>query len=277
MSTQYVLEIERSARVITPSGHLLGGRHKVHDSRSKMYAVAPTANVASITHRRYVPVFDQGRLGACTGYASVGALGTGTLWESLSPTQQAWVNPTSAIATYSAATHLDNFPGTYLPTDTGSDGLSVAKALLADKMINGYRHCFTLDALNSALQVAPVITGVPWYEGMENPDANGRVTVSGNILGGHEFVIEGTDVDKQEFLCRNSWGTWGLQDENGIWGRFTISWDDFATLMGQGGDVTALVAVTAPAPTPTPPPPPTPSADDELAAAVKKWLSAKGL
>ena len=61
----------------------------------------------------------------------------------------------------------------------------------------------------------PFVSGIILYESFENPD----VAKSGNVplpkknervLGGHAILVVGYDAGKQQFICRNSWGTtWG--------------------------------------------------------------------
>ena len=93
------------------------------------------------------------------------------------------------------------------------------------------------------LTTGPVITGTNWYSGMMLPDATGRVKISGEKVGGHEWTINGADTDKQLFYCVNSWGTgWGQG------GHFAISFDDHARLLAEYGDacVTAEVGAEPP-------------------------------
>ena len=156
---------------------------------------------------------------------------------------------------YEAATRLDSIRGAYPPDDTGSTGLAVAKAAKNAGLISGYKHATSITAALSALQTGPVITGVNWYEGFDEPDASGRVSIAGSVRGGHEFVVDGYDADAGLVYAHNSWGTsWGLA------GRFCFSVDDWTRLLSEDGDVTQFVPVTQPAPTPTPTPtPPAPS------------------
>jgi hypothetical protein len=152
-----------------------------------------------------------------------------------------------AVAVYGEATALDSYPGTYPPDDTGSDGLSVAKALKARGLISGYLHATSLTAMQAALQDTPVIVGTEWRSGMDNPDATGLVHATGSVRGGHEYEVIGLDVDRNLFHCVNSWGTgWGVQ------GHFFISFSDMADLLAHDGDCTQLLPLTAPIPKPQP-------------------------
>lgn len=231
------------------------GRHVNHDPRSLAFQVPRRAGaVQSVQHARAIPVLDQGSLGSCTGNAAEGALGTAPIYATIPgtvavrPTGDATVDEQQAVALYSAATSLDDFDGQYPPTDTGSDGLSVAKACQRAGLISGYRHATSLDAALAALAVRPVITGVNWYEGMDEPDRDGLVHVSGQVRGGHEFVLDEIVADEQLIGFTNSWSTdWGVD------GRAYISFDDFERLLHEQGDVTDFVPLTEPAPTPIDP------------------------
>jgi Papain family cysteine protease len=241
------------------------GRHVNHDDRSRAYAVKAGV-VRSAVHKRRVPIFDQGNLGSCTGNALVGSLGTDPITSKLA---DASINESLAVTIYSEATHLDPFKGEYPPTDTGSDGLSVAKAAKARGLIAGYQHAFDLGAALSALSDAPVITGINWYDSFDRPDSTGLVSIpsGARVRGGHEVEVLGVDADNKTITMANSWGTgWGKG------GYFRMTWDTWDRLLSEQGDVTVLTPVLAP-----PPPPPVPATPDDLfAVQVKAWLGSPG-
>ncbi|WP_377271936.1 hypothetical protein [Peterkaempfera sp. SMS 1(5)a] len=262
------------------------GRHVEHDPRSRVYALSEDllpGTYTSAVHTVRIPVLDQGSLGSCTGNAAEALAGCDPLYGAIPasvaarPTGDAAADERQAVALYSAATKLDSVRGQYPPTDTGSTGLAVAKAAQAAGLISGYQHAFSLDSALKALTASPLIVGVNWYEGFDSPDAQGRVSISGSVRGGHEFLLYGLDADGRRVLARNSWGEgWGAS------GCFSFSFDDFGRLLSEQGDVTLFVPVTAPAPqpTPTPVPTPTPSPDDvdkALATAARAWLAKEGL
>lgn len=209
------------------------GRHVEHDPRSLEFPfTAPAVPLRTVSHRRYGNPFDQGDLGSCTGNACAGCLNTAPLHKTGEPL----FAEKDAIALYELATKLDSFPGAYPPDDTGSSGLAVAKAAKQRGLITAYRHAFGIDQALQALMAGPVITGVNWYEGFDNPSATGRVEISGQIRGGHEFEVVGYHSPSKTVGCVNSWGLgYGLK------GRFRMSVDTWARLLSEQGDVTVLV------------------------------------
>lgn len=243
------------------------GRNVNHDSRSRLYPF----NTAGLTltntrHIRQIPVLDQGHIGSCTGNAGIGCLGTGVFYGSHGT--HYGLNEAGAVALYSDATRADPYEGDYPPTDTGSDGLTIAKVLTAAGEIAGYQHTFSLEDALKALTVTPFITGVYWYSDMFSPAPDGRVRPSGAIAGGHEFVADELDATNQRIWFTNSWSSeWGVN------GRFYMSWDDYGLLLAQQGDVTIFVPITVEPPQPIPVP--RDPADVTLAAAVRDWSRAR--
>lgn len=205
------------------------GRIVNHDPRSLDYP-AKTAALKTVSHKRRCPPFDQGNIGSCTGNAMAGMLMTDPYYH---PGRH--LTEVSALKFYSYATAHDSTPGTYPPDDTGSSGLAVAKAAKAYGYCRSYAHAFGLQHALGALVAAPVIVGVNWYEGFDNPDSRGHVTISGSVRGGHEFELVGLDTAAQTVRACNSWGT-----SYGDGGFFSFSWVDFDRLLSESGDVTTI-------------------------------------
>lgn len=243
------------------------GRHVNHDPRSLAYLVKPRASLvaaAPVLWQHRIGVLTQ-NIGSCTGNATVGVLGTDPYYDTLAKLIAAGLtlDEALAVAIYSDATKIDPFPGTYLPTDTGSDGLSVAKVAKARGLISGYLHCTSIDAVRTALRTGPVPTGINWYEGFDHPDSSGNVKVSGSVRGGHEPCIVGDDA-QNTFRLLNSWGPgWGDH------GYCNVSYSDYDRLLHEQGDATSFVPITQPPPTPPPAPGyPADAADRTFAAAA---------
>lgn len=268
----YVRRIPERAAAHPSAGRL--GRHVRHDPRSLayLYPAHKVGDLVSVRHTRHIPVLDQGDLGSCTGNAAEGAIGTGALLDAIPLANQdrpSTVNPVldeqQAIQLYSAATALDDYDGEYPPEDTGSDGLSVAKAAQRAGLISGYTHCTSLDAALKALSQQPVIAGINWYSSFDAPDADGVIAISksATVRGGHEICLDELDVERKRVGFTNSWGTsWGAA------GRAYVSWDDFGRLLDEKGDVTVFTPVSEPAPQPAPSDPLA-----ELAAMFRQWIA----
>jgi hypothetical protein len=47
---------------------------------------------------------------------------------------------------------------------------------------------------------------------MYDTSAEGQMTVSGQVVGGHEYLLDELDVERQRVWMRNSWGD-GLRDQ----------------------------------------------------------------
>lgn len=276
--------------------HPLLGRHINHDSRSRLYPVRPTAvELAAVRHAAYIGILDQGQLGSCTGNAGVGAIYRAPFYGNTGTGPILYRgDEDGAVALYSAATKLDGDPDNYPPTDTGSDGLSVAKALKAVGIISGYLHAFTVESALLQLMSTPLITGITWYNSMFNGPAQGPLTVdpSSGVAGGHELCVDEyvpeTTTDHALVGGPNSWGaSWGDS------GRWYLTVEDWTSLLADGGDVTAFVPADQPAPTPAPGPTDVDSAywtqiehwavephlgDNKRAAlAARAWAKTKGL
>jgi hypothetical protein len=257
-----------------------------HDPRSLqyLYPAEKVDGLTSVRHERGIPVLDQGDLGSCTGNAAEGACGTAPLFAAIPgtvpsrPTGSAVADEDQAVALYSAATKLDSYDGSYPPVDSGSDGLSVAKAAKAAGLISGYRHATSLDAALKALSQQPVIAGINWYDSFDDPDGNGLIKIAkrAQVRGGHEICLDELDVEGQRVGFTNSWGTsWGVD------GRAYMSWADFKRLLSEDGDVTVFTPLSEPAPTPTPPAQADPLAElvallKQAVTAVESWFSKHG-
>lgn len=242
-------------------------RHVQHDDRSLAFAapVIPRSALQPQHWPRRCAVLDQGSIGSCTGQAAAGWLGT----DNAARPGRADVTEATALDLYHWATVLDDFDGTYPPTDTGSSGLGAAKALQHEGDCTGYTHAFVLAALNTALQTGPVLAGTVWHESMFDPGSDGRIPVDTRsaVAGGHEYLIDGYEPRSgpdDRYWITNSWGTgWAQQ------GRAWFTGADLAALLADDGDVTVpAAAVVTPQPV---------DADHAFAAALRQygWVTAR--
>ena len=207
------------------------GRHVEHDPQSRAYS-AGTAAIKTVRHQRHGKAFNQGALGSCTGNAMAGVLMTEPLW-----VRGRTLTEADAVALYKAATTLDDIPGKYPPSDTGSSGLAVMKAAVRAKYITGYAHTFSLEQLLGSLVLSPGILGINWYDSFDatRPDGECMLSPSAKARGGHEVQLFGIDAEKKRVWCYNSWGpSWGGCRN----GTFYFSWKTLARLLGEQGDAT---------------------------------------
>lgn len=214
------------------------GRHIEHDPRSKDHPfgiVLGFSSLKDVEHHRTGKLFNQGELSSCTGNATAGAVNSSPLH-----VVKKTLHEPDAVKIYERATQLDSFPGEYPPDDSGSSGLAAAKAAQEMGLITSYKHAFSLSEALSALQLAPVITGVQWYEGFDHPDASGLVKIAGQPRGGHEFVIrqfiKGTTLMNSILWADNSWGP-----AYGKVGRFCFTVKTWGALLADSGDATILL------------------------------------
>lgn len=243
------------------------GRHVRHDPRSLQFQVAgqDPSTLQSIRHSSYIPTLDQLKLGSCTGNAATKALSSGICWtppvQSVLSVTDALADERFAVGVYAEATTLDPYNGSYPPDDTGSDGLSVAKVLKSRGLISGYLHATSLEATLTALAKQAEIVGTEWRGDMFNPDSSGRLHITGDVAGGHEYTLDELDVENRRVWIHNSWGTgWGLN------GRAWLSWDDLGTLLAADGDCTIFV------PSVDAPPVPEPTPAEALVEATNDWV-----
>ena len=210
------------------------GRLVEHDERSRQFPARAVTKIKPVIWRRHGQVLDQGSLGSCTGNAAAHAMNCEPYRARMRQLGKPLLRQPDAISIYQDATIIDQFPGTYPPEDTGSSGLAVAKVLRNRGLIEGYSHAFSPDQARGALQLGPVLFGTWWHNSMFEADEHGYLHPDGNKVGGHEILLIG-DNGKGKLTLLNNWGPhWADR------GRFYLTYQDFAELMLDQGDVTAL-------------------------------------
>lgn len=210
------------------------GRRVNHDPRSWEFPARRAAQPRSVLWAHDAPVLDQLSLGACTGFALTQCLNTARM--SQARKQRRYLTAETAVDLYSLATRYDDYEGQYPPDDFGSSGLGVAKAGVHLGFLSGYRHAFGFEHFAAALAVQPVIVGTSWYSGMFDPNKAGVVKPRGALAGGHEYLVLGINYRNGFVTGLNSWGPrWGDR------GRFRLTFDDFAELLAEDGDVTVPI------------------------------------
>jgi hypothetical protein len=194
------------------------------DERSKAYPIRAAFNYdypRSYTWR--CPVWlDQGREGACTGFAV-------THEAAARPAVIEGLTNQDAQQVYYRARELDRWPG------TDYEGSSVLAAMKAGKergWYAEYRWAFsTMDLAIAVSRHGPAVIGVAWYTNMFQPDYNDFIHASGQMIGGHAILCHGFNVKGNYFKLHNSWGpNWGVN------GECKISFEDMDKLLKQHGE-----------------------------------------
>ncbi|QPO17118.1 cysteine protease [Gordonia phage Lilbeanie] len=207
------------------------GRKVNHDERSRRYGlvVNPRVELTSRDWPTAGPIIDQGDVGMCVGASLAHLLNVCRTRDGGSQ----FLGHAEALDLYEDATKIDPFDGEYPPDDTGTDAVSVCKVAQEHGLVRVYNHAFGLRQTLLALQTGPVMAGFTWHEGMEEPDADGRISATGEVLGGHQVVLSGIDTRAETVTVLNSWSAdWGRG------GRAFLSWEDLRLLLADEGDIT---------------------------------------
>jgi hypothetical protein len=209
--------------------HLLG-RNKEHDPRSRAYASPRRVPVTfrSAAHTLGAPPLDQADVGSCEGNTAAEflncamALPSRRAYNRADPAHRgftsSYLDEKDALRLYSAATNLDDDPAHYPPTDTGTSGLGVAKAMVQDKAIETYNWTFTMNDFLANLMHQPIMLGTNWYDSMMDVDSKGFVSpppARAQAAGGHAYLAFVLDWSNRAVGCTNHWvmedGTpWGV-------------------------------------------------------------------
>lgn len=202
--------LRRSARLwpmtdIRPEDRVLDW-HPRKDPRSLRYQVADhfaTDKPLRSRWRVQYQYLDQGREGACTGFAAAKALGQ-------TPDRVRTVSETLAKGLYYEARRQDEWPG---EDYEGSSILGVMKAAQIQGFISAYYWATSLKQMQHAVcHLGPLVIGINWYEAMFYPDADGFIRPEGDWMGGHALCVGAVNLKLQAFVLHNSWGrSWGGQ------------------------------------------------------------------
>jgi hypothetical protein len=184
----------------------------LHDPRSRGYAATELVEAPTVHDVRWRAgkVLDQGAEGSCTGHACVGLIGAEP---HPAPTKR--VTHAEAVRWYKRAQRLDEWPG------QDYTGTSVNAAMKVGRSFgwwDSWRWAFGLDEMRQAIQLGPLVIGVPWRSGMYDTEPDGLVSTSGSEVGGHCLAVTAWATDYAGhgpgFWWRNSWGpSYGIRGD----------------------------------------------------------------
>jgi hypothetical protein len=197
---------------------------------------------------------DQGQTNHCVGFGWAA-------WGDCAPVEDTFQDA-DAHAIYYECKQLDGQPG----LENGSTVRSGAKAMVKRGRLGAYLFGSKTDEIKQwVTSHGPIVIGSDWTQDMFHPDANGLISPTGVVAGGHCYLLLGYDPANDHFQFDNSWGPgWGAN------GRFFMRATDFDQLVIQNptGEACAglelpLIPTPTPAPTPAPTPPPGPPAPND--------------
>lgn len=220
------------------------GLRIVFDERSLNYPIRSTLSEETAVSRRW-PCYtrlDQDGVGACVGFGWAQELAA-------DPVSVAGVNNDLGFRIYREAQKIDEWPG---EAYEGTSVLAGAKIVQQMGFMDEYRWAFGIqDVIDTLSQKGPVVFGVPWYDSMYAPKADGQMVIGGTAPGGHAFMGDEVDVERRRIWMLNNWTrNWGID------GRAWMTFEDWDRLLRQGGQ--ACVPVKRSDPSGPPPIPPEP-------------------
>jgi hypothetical protein len=170
-------------------------------------------------------VLDQGDTPHCVGFGWA-------QWGNTAPVDDGFANA-DGNAIYYECKVVDKETG----QENGSTVRSGAKAMQARGRLSAYAFAASADEAHEFVRtIGPIVVGTEWTHGMFEPDAGGFVRPTGEIAGGHCYLLVGDLPKEGALLFQNSWGaTWGMN------GRFKMKYADFAHIFQRNGEACAAV------------------------------------
>jgi hypothetical protein len=130
---------------------------------------------------------------------------------------------------YKTCQLVDQWPG---ENYSGTSVRAGARVLKDTGVITEYRWAFNIDEIiMTLLTIGPMVVGTKWYDKMQEPNNKGLIRPKGRRMGGHAYILNGVDVNREYFRIKNSWGlNWGDR------GHAYIKFRDFEKLFNDGGE-----------------------------------------
>jgi hypothetical protein len=213
-----------------------------------------TTDEVRVVRNRVGPVRDQNTYtclvcprehGSCTGHGIVS-------WRSSTVYRHGlWLTEQDAHAVYHENKTLDEIPGVDYEGSTINGGALAARN-------RGW--CDEFYWAENATELAlglrrwgAAYVGSSWHANMMRPDALGFIHPTGEVVGGHAYIVVGFVQSKtrrnREFVIQNSWGNWGISlpgfgaaaNQKGL---ARITWEEMEDLIADDGDVVFMRSVS---------------------------------
>lgn len=188
---------------------------------------------------------DQGNTSRCTVFAMAQLIQSGPIMQDV--LKAAGVPSIMTLdqfltESYQFAQQNDEWPGEE-PTYYGTSGRAAAKAFQRQGFFGNYYSLTSVEEIaRYIILYGPVPVGTDWFEGQDTPDHGGYIHPTGNWRGGHEYLLDGVSIPKEEFRMRQSWGS-----GPDTYTSAKIKFDDMRYLLSQGGDAYAIPEIRLPA------------------------------
>lgn len=137
----------------------------------------------------------------------------------------------TADGLYRGAQEIDRREGRVY--DEGATMLALAKAMRALGWISTFYWGYSVESFILAMQNGPVLLGIDWLEGMDQPDPKfGVIRAIGQNFGGHAILANYIDVRDGMVGLDNTWGRgWGKD------GAALLPLEDLDKLLRMGGEL----------------------------------------
>ena len=207
------------------------GRIEVEDSRDRSYGIAPMLmSVPQISERFWWDDGwwgNQGTTSQCVAYSWSHWIEDGPVIQDSVVGRTKPLFDTTML--YETCQKVDQFPG---ENYNGTSVRAGAKILKELGIISEYRWAFNVnEIINTLLTLGPMVVGTKWYHKMQFPSKSGIIKPRGRAIGGHAYLLNGVNVDKEYFRIKNSWGKqWGDS------GHAYVSFSDFEKIFKDGGE-----------------------------------------
>lgn len=220
----------------------LGRLHSVdeRDGKYPMRALLPQ-KLEEKTFKYWCPNMwweDQGQTPKCVAFSWAHWLAEGSKTQPLSRKyhKSTGGEPFNTDNLYNWAQQVDEWEG------TNYDGTSVragARVLKNYNFIESYHWASSIDDItNTLLHLGPVVVGTNWYYDMFYPNQEGIISVNGQLMGGHAYLLDGINIKKGLIRIKNSWGkSWGHR------GFAYITIADMEKLLGWEGEACIAVEI----------------------------------
>lgn len=221
------MAVETLRQPVEPINDPRLGRYAEFDQASLNYPMRElTATTRTPRTRRWKirQRLNQGSKPHCVGYSIAMEIGMQPYYHN--------VSDFLSDIMYREAQKIDYWPGENYAGTSVIAGMKIAQQL---GFYHEYRWATPGDPVNDIVlclsHIGPVEMGTNWYSGMYQKDASGLVHPTGQVVGGHAYVLSEYDHHRKQVYSPNTWG------DEGFW----LSLADLEKLVYENGEAVVPV------------------------------------